>query len=368
MQPEVVGRTHCFLLPKDFLRQRLTGRFATDSSDARSTSMVDRRTGDWCRELIEDVLEVPAGKLPEILPATEIAGRVTAAAAATLGLRAGTPVAIGTGDVPSTLLGIDAFRPGQLCVYLGTGGWMARTLPPEGEREPRTAWVGSTMACGSALNWVRCLLRPDEAAGAPPDYEAMERAVAAVPAGCEGVLFLPHLMGERGRCGDPNARGVFFGLTLGHTPGHLLRAVVEGIAFQFRREIEAAAADPSWGTGPAHPVHTQTASRAMPHESITLSGGAARSDQWRQVIAAVTGRPVSVPAVPDTTVLGAALIAAVSIGHFPTPRAGAAAWVRPGPRVEPPTRGISTYAEAFERFTALAAALRPLCHRFAAGR
>src|SRR5947199_8568573 len=155
--PEVVERTHCFLLPKDLLGQRLTGRFVTDASDARSTSMVDRHTGDWCRALIEEVLEVPAGKLPEIRPATEIAGPVTGTAAAALGLWPGTPVAVGMGDVPSTLLGIDAFRAGQLSLYLGTGGWMARTLPCESDTTPATAWVGSTMACGSALNWALSL-------------------------------------------------------------------------------------------------------------------------------------------------------------------------------------------------------------------
>jgi xylulokinase len=363
LRPDVVERTHCFLLAKDFLRQRLTGRLATDSSDARSTSMVDRRTGDWCRELIEAVLEVAAGKLPEIRPATEIAGPVTEAAAAALGLRAGTPVAIGMGDVPSTLLGVNAFRAGELCVYLGTGGWMARTLPPEGEREPRTAWAGSTLACGSAVNWVRRLFCPDEAAGAPPDYDAMERALASVPAGAEGLLFLPHLMGERGRCGDPDARGAFFGLTLGHTPAHLQRAVVEGVAFQIRREIDAAATASGRGAGPAHPAHTESTCGALPHESIILSGGAARSPQWRRVLAGVTGRRVAVPAVSDTTALGAALVAAVAVGHFSSARAGAAAWVRPGVTVEPSAEDLSSYAETYERFNALEAALQRLYQR-----
>ncbi len=206
---------------------------------------------------------------------------MTEAAAATLGLRAGTPVAIGMGDVPSTLLGVNAFRAGELCVYLGTGAWMARTLPSEGEPEPRTAWVGSTLACGSAFNWARQMVGPGEAAGAAPDYEAVERALASVPAGCDGLLFLPHLMGERGRCGDPDARGAFFGFTLAHAPAHLLRAVVEGIVFQIRREIDAATSAASRGDGPAHPEHPESPCGALPREPILLSGGAARSAQWR---------------------------------------------------------------------------------------
>jgi xylulokinase len=357
----IVDRTHCFLLPKDFLRQRLTGRFATDGSDARSTTMVDRRTGDWCRPLIEEVLEIPLEKLPEIRPAAEIAGAVTPDAAAALGLRAGTPVAVGAGDVPCTLLGINAFRAGQLSVYLGTGIWMARTLPGESDAEPRTAWVGSTLSCGSALHWALRLLDTRQSGSAQLDYGVVETALAAIPAGAERVLFLPHLMGERGRCGDPEARGVFFGMTLGHGPAHLMRAVVEGIAYQILREIEAATATGA-PDAPPHPVHAETTSRGAPHERITLSGGAARSEQWRRVIAGVTRRAVCVPAVVDTTALGAAILAAVANGHFKSPRAGADTWVRPGPVTEPAEEDLSDYTEAYHRYVMLQAALQPLCN------
>jgi xylulokinase len=363
--PAVVEQTHCFLLPKDFLRLRLTGRFATDPSDARSTSMVDRERGGWCREVLEQALEVPVTKLPEILPAAEIAGPLTAAAAGELGLRAGTPVAVGMGDVPSTLLGIDGFRPSELCVYLGTGGWIARTLPPEDDERPRTAWVGSTLACGSAMNWCRRLLSPAEREGAPPDYAALELALSSVPPGADGLLFLPHLMGERGRCGGADARGAFFGLTLAHTPAHLLRAVVEGVAFQIRREIDAAAAA-AGGSGPWSTA-SPAASPPRAEDPITLSGAAARSPVCRQLIADVTGRRVAAPAVPDSTVLGAAMVAAVAVGHLPTLRAGAGAWVRPGASVEPDPSDCSTYAAAYDRFTTLESALAPLYGRFAEG-
>jgi xylulokinase len=366
--PELVERTHCFLLPKDLLRQRLTGRFGTDASDARSTSMVDRRTGDWCHALIEEVLQVPAGKLPEIRPATEIAGPVTEPAATALGLRAGTPVVVGMGDVPATLLGIGAFRAGQLSVYLGTGGWMARTLPSESDTTPATAWVGSTLACGSAFNWARHLLFRSGETGAAADYEAIEQAVASVPAGSDGLFFLPHLMGERGRCSDPDARGTFYGLTLAHTPAHLLRAVIEGIAFQFQREIDAATRASTDEIRPSHPEHKASASQPPPEETITLSGGAARSEQWRRIIAAVTGRRVDVPAVADSTVLGAAIVAAVAAGHLTSLRTGAAAWVRPGVRVEPDAGAAGLYASVYERYCALQAALEPLSARFAADR
>src|SRR5439155_21527727 len=163
----------------------------------------------------------------------------------------------------------------------------------------------------SALNWARRLLTPPEAAGTPPDFDAMERALESVPPGADGLLFLPHLMGERGRCGDPDARGSFFGLTLAHTPGHLLRAVLEGVAFQIRREIDAAAA--SLTTQGPWIGSMEVAARLTPEEPITLSGGCARSAVCRQMIADITGRRTAVPAVPDTTALGAALGAAVAV-------------------------------------------------------
>jgi xylulokinase len=341
--PEVVQQTHRFLLPKDFLRQRLTGRFATDPSDARSTAMVDRTRGSWRLDLVESALEVPPDRLPEILPPTTVAGEVTPAAAEALGVPAGTPVAVGMGDVSSTLLGVNAFQPGRLCVYLGTGAWATRTLPPDTDHEPRTAWAGSTTACGSALNWARRLLHPGEASGAVPDYDAVEASWRRIPAGAEGLLFLPHLMGERGRCGDPDARGAFFGLTLGHGPDHLLRAVLEGALFQIRRENERA--------------------EVTPELPLTLSGGPAGSATCRQVVADIMGRHVTVPAFPGATALGAALIAAVAVGHFDSVRAGAAAWVRPGLEAAPREPGVSIYADMFGRFCELESALKPLYGR-----
>jgi sugar (pentulose or hexulose) kinase len=363
--PAIVEQTHRFLLPKDFLRLRLTGRFATDLSDARSTSMVDRQREDWCRVVLEQALELPVEKLPEILPATEIAGPLTAAAAGALGLRAGTPVAVGMGDVPSTLLGIDAFRSGQLCVYLGTGGWITRTLPADDDALPRTAWIGSTLACGSALNWCRRLLSVAEREGAAPEYAEMEQALASVPPGADGLLFLPHLMGERGRCGDPDARGAFFGLTLAHTPAYLLRAVAEGVVCQIRREIDAAVA----AAGGSGPWATSSGAASPPQVSdpVTLSGGAARSAICRQLVADITARRVVVPAVPDSTALGAAMVAAVAIDHFPSLRAAATAWVRPGPTAEPTEPDRSIYAGLYDRFATLETTLASLYAPFAEG-
>jgi xylulokinase len=354
VRPDVVDRAHRFLLPKDYLRFRLTGRFATDPSDARGTSMVDRASGDWHRELVEQVLEVPARKLPEILPATQLAGTVTAEAAAALGLRIGTAVAVGMADTASTLLGVNAFQPGRLCIYLGTGTWMARLLPPDNGEEPRTVWMGNTLACGSALLWARRLLCPAEEA---PDYEALEQGLRSVPPGADGLIFLPHLMGERGRCSDPDARGCFFGLTFAHTPAHLLRAVVEGVVFQIRREMDTAAAGRHEGASPGEKPWS-----SPPDEPVLLSGAAARSAVWQQVVADTTDRPVIVPEVPDATALGAAMIAAVAVGHFPSPRAASAAWFRPGVVLHPSEQGSDRYAAAYERYLALETALAPLFH------
>src|SRR5205807_2773831 len=113
-------------------------------------------------------------------------------------------------------------------------------------------------------------LRSHETGAPATDYAAVEQAVASVPAGSDGLLFLPHMMGERGRCGDPDARGAFYGLTLGHTPAHLLRAVIEGIVFQFQREIDAAVNAADEEVRPPHPEHKASARQPLPHEPITL--------------------------------------------------------------------------------------------------
>lgn len=338
-RPEVIERAHNFLLAKDFLRLKLTGEMATDPSDAAGTYLVDRRTGQWSEDLLVDLLQLPPEKFPPIRPSTALAGCVTAEAARATGLVAGTPVAVGAGDVQSTLVGLNLYVPGRACAYLGTAAWIMRALPPEGD-ELRCEWFGNTATLGAGLKWLREVVTGEVTEETWPYYQ-MEAEAGTAPPGADGVIFLPHLMGERGHRPHPHATGVFFGLTLAHRRRHLLRAVLEGNACLLRRCLEQA--------------------QAPPLDPLILAGGGAQSRLWRQIIASVLGQPVQVPRVTESTALGAALIAAVATGHFPSRRAAAAS-VRLGGREEPRAEWRETYEALYRRFCELEEAMEPFYH------
>jgi xylulokinase len=361
-RPGLLDRARCWLTAKDFVRFHLTERFATDPTDARGTGLARRDGTGWSKELVERVLELPIDRLPPIRPSAEVVGWVTPAAASTTGLREGTPVVTGAADTTATLIGVDGWAPDRATIYLGTGVWMAlsrsddpRPLTTDGapgsklpapSSEPSTQHLGVTATCGAALVWHQ---RAIEGAGdgdlSPEGLHRAHEAAAAVPAGADGVIFLPHLMGERGFAADPHARGVFFGLTLAHRAPHLLRAVVEGNAFQIRRTLEHALAQPD---APVLP------------EELLMAGGPARTALWRQVMADVLKRPIRTPATPEATALGAAILAAVGAGLFPEPRAAASAWVHLEPPTAPDGARAAFYDRTYDLFCRLEAAVSPL--------
>jgi xylulokinase len=351
-RPGLLDRARCWLTAKDFVRFHLTQRFATDPTDARGTGLARRDGSGWSEDLVARVLELPLDRLPPILPSAAIAGEVTRAAASATGLREGTPVVTGAADTTATLIGVDGWAPDRAVLYLGTGVWMALTRPddprPSSDEHPAptTHHLGVTATCGAALVWHQRAIggAGDGDLSAEALYQAHE-AAAAVPPGAGGVLFLPHLMGERGFAADPHARGAFFGLTLAHRAPHLLRAIVEGNAFQIRRTLEHALAQPS---APALP------------EELLIAGGPARTPLWRQVMADVLKRPVRTPATPEATALGAAILASVGAGIFPDPRAAASAWVRLEPPTLPGATRAAFYDRAYDFFSRLESAVSPL--------
>jgi xylulokinase len=345
-RPGLIERTRVFLTAKDFVRLRLTGEPATDPSDAAGTGLTAPGKEAWSERLLEEVLAVPLAKLPPIRRSTEVVGGVTARAAQATGLAAGTPVVTGMADTLATLLGVDAFEPGRAVIYLGTGVWMALSRPGGSDERPATDHLGVTMTCGSSLVWYQRAIGStgDGELSLEEVYRAQE-AAAAVPPGSEGVFFLPHLMGERGFGADPHARGLFFGLTLAHRGPHLLRAILEGNAFQIRRGLEHAA---------------KRVALPPPPEAMLLAGGGARSPLCRGVIADVLGRAVRTPHVGEATAMGAAIVAAVGAGLFPHPRAAAAAWVRLKEPIAPDPGRVAFYERAYGLFCQLEAAIAPL--------
>jgi xylulokinase len=293
-QPEVLARVRALLLPKDFLRYRLTGAICTDVTDASGTGLFDHERGEWDWETVQ-LAHIPANMLPPIRPSWAPAGHVTLEAARATGLAPGTLVAVGGGDTSCTLAGVGALAAGEVCIYLGTAAWTALVDGVAQDGRPSIGSFGATTTTGAALRWVRDLLAGAGGAGESASYDTLTQQAVDVPPGAEGLLFLPHLMGERGPQADPLARGALIGLTLRHGRPHMVRAILEGTVFHLRRLLEAQVSD-----------HWPTAGVAC--------GGAARSPLWMQLLADITRITLRVPAVVEAGVLGAAILGGVAAG------------------------------------------------------
>ncbi|WP_329086159.1 xylulokinase [Streptosporangium sp. NBC_01469] len=290
--PGAAARTRWYLPVKDFLRLRLTGTVGTDAYEAGGTGFVDAATGTWSPATAAHA-GITVDRLPPIRGPLDIAGEVTEAAAALTGLVAGTPVAVGTGDWMATLLGSAAVLPGRACVYLGTAGAIGGFASPSAAaRLAEPLCFAAATATGSALDWLAGLVTDDDGGGGGAG--ALAEAAGEVPPGARGVVFLPHLMGERGDGPRPAARGAVLGLTLAHGRADLARAVLEGTAMWLRAiagvELE----------------------RRDPAELVAVGGGA-RSDLWLRVLAAVLDRDLTVPETTEAGLLGGALIAATAV-------------------------------------------------------
>jgi xylulokinase len=340
--PDAIARARAFLLSKDFLRYRLTGEISTDHYDANGTGLVDRRTGAWSDELL-DLAGVRPNQMPPIRESEDLAGKVTPYAAAATGLRQGTPVVVGSGDWPSTIIASGCYLPDRVCLYLGTAGIIgAFTSAEEQARFGKQAYFGSVTATGSALRWTRELF--DDSTPRLTYPSIADEAETSEP-GARGVLFLPHLMGERGGTMRPAARGAFFGLTLAHRRADLFRAVLEGTALWLRATTEPYLAK-------------------QPIGDFLLLGGGARGRLWRQIVAAIYRRRLLVPEVVEGGALGVAMIAAVGTGLQPDYRRTAAEWIRIARVEEPDPALVARYEEIYRDFIRVESVVRQLEDHF----
>ncbi|MEA3345920.1 MAG: FGGY family carbohydrate kinase [Chloroflexota bacterium] len=302
-RPEIIRRTYKFLWPKDFIRYRLTGTMASDPTDAGGAFLLhpERR---WATEIM-NIIGVPAEKLPPMLEPYKVAGQVTSQAAQETGLAEGTPVVAGCGDTLATLIGANANQPGRGCLYIGTAAWLnlgsfsRYFAPPQARSSGQRRWsFGAAATTGATVKWFRDLVSGYPEGGGVRellDYEPLFEEAATVEPGADGLIFLPHLMGERG-LNNPYAKGVLFGLTLAHGRHHLMRAILEGSAYFLRQLIERG---------------------GEPLEEMVVVGGGAKSPLWRQIFADVTGVRVISPRILETGALGAAILAGVGIGIYP---------------------------------------------------
>ena len=346
-EPDVYARARHVLLPKDYVRFRLTGDYAMDRADGSGTLLFDLEKRDWSEEVCA-VLDIPLGWLPPTYEGPEVTGVVTEEAAAITGLRAGTPVVAGGGDQAAGAVGVGAVRAGVVSLVLGTSGVVFATsdgphYEPEGRLHAfchavpgRWHLMGVMLSAAGSLRWYRDTLAPGVA------FDDLLGPAAEVPPGSDGLLFLPYLTGERTPHADPLARGAFVGLTVRHTRAHLTRAVLEGVAFGLREGF-----DLMRGAGlPAA-------------EEVRVSGGGAKSPLWRQILADALGTPLVTVTSTEGAAYGAALLAGVGAGLWEDVESACDAAVRVTGRTEPDPETATAYDEAFARYRALYPALKP---------
>ena len=301
------------LLPKDYVRLRLTGEFATEVSDASGTLLLDVKKRKWSQPLL-DKLKLDKSLLPKVYESEEVSGQLTESAAKLLGLEAGVPVVGGGGDQAAGAVGNGIVRKGVISATLGTSGVVFAhsdevQIDPAGRvhtfcHAVRDKWhvMGCVLSAGGSLQWYRNALCEAEMALAKKKkidpYEIITANAADAPAGCEGLYFLPYLTGERTPHADPHARAAWIGLSLRHSKAHLARAVMEGATYAMRDCLEI------------------IQGMDIPVREIRVSGGGARSQFWRQMQADIYGRKVVTINAEEGPAYGVALLAAAGTGTY----------------------------------------------------
>jgi len=351
-EPENWKRVRAVMLPKDYVRFRLTGELATDMADASGTLLLDVANRRWSREMLQ-AAEIDEKSLPSLYESTDVCGKASSQGAAETGLRVGTPVVAGAGDQAAGATGMGIVAAGTVSATIGTSGVVfAATdrpaLDPRGRVHTfchaipgRWHVMGVTQAAGLSLRWFRDTFATDSS-GARESYDRLTAEAAKISPGSDGLLWTPYLMGERTPHLDSNARGALVGLTASHTRAHVVRAILEGVAFSLR--------------------DTFTLFREMnvPVTSIRLGGGGARSPLWRQIQADVYGHAVEIVEAEEGAAYGAALLAGVGVGLWPTVDAACAATVRVVTRVNPQPSAVAVLNASYSAFRRIYPATREI--------
>lgn len=307
-EPEVWGRTAHILVAKDYLKYLLTGQMVTDYAEASGTLLFDVQHARWSPVMF-DLFGIPPSYLPPALPSDEIVGQVSAEAAEATGLRAGTPVVNGSSDNSASALGAGMIHPGQVTLIIGTAGVITvcseRPLPDAGRRTLcwhyclRNRWVtlGVMQTAGESLHWFRNAFDRDMVSSGDV-FDLYNQACAAIPDGSGGLIFLPYLNGERTPYWDPAARGVVFGINLATEKAHFIKAIMEGVSFGLRHNIET------------------VESLGIVIDQVRAVGGGLKSPVWLAILGKVLRKPIVTVAVPDTANLGNALLCGKALGLY----------------------------------------------------
>ncbi len=351
-EPEVFARIAHILCPKDYVRYRLSGAYAMDVQEASGTLLLDVTHRRWSREMAE-VAGVSLDWLPELFESAEVCANVTPEAAAATGLPAGTTIVAGAGDQGAGAVGMGILKPGAVSATIGTSGVVfAATDQPV--RDPlgrlhtfchavpgRWHVMGVTQAAGLSLRWFRDVISAG-ARGEAASYEQLMALAASAPAGSEGVYWAPYLFGERTPHLDPDVRAAFVGLSAAHGQKHLTRAVLEGVAYSLQDTF------------------TLFAELGIPVRGVRVGGGGARGALWRQIQADVYGRTVEVLVAEEGAAFGAALLAGVGAGAWPTVDAVCDSCIQVAETIQPGHAAAAVYRHGYETYRRIYPALAGL--------
>lgn len=361
-EPEIYEKCRHILLPKDYIRYKLTGEFATEVSDASGMNMLDVPKRTWSGEILS-VLDIDPALLGRMYESCEVTGTVTYAAAEATGLAPGTPVVGGAGDNAAAAIGTGVVETGKAFTTLGTSGVIFAhanevTIDPQGRVHTfcsavpgRWTVMSCTLAAGLSLQWFRnqfCAAEREAAAcmGTDP-YELMTAEAERSPIGANRLIFLPYLMGERSPLLDSDARGAFIGLSAIHGKGDMVRAVMEGVTYSQRQCLDVFRA------------------MGVDVSDMAACGGGGRSPFWRQMLADVYGCPVKTIDSAEGPALGAAILAGVGAGVYANVPEGCTAAVRVGGVQHPKQENSAAYEPFYQLYRKLFPALRDSFHTLA---
>ena len=345
-EPEVYARVQHVLLPKDYIRYRLTGEYAMDKADGSGTVLFDLRRRTWSSEVLE-ALEIKPVWMPPTFEGQEITGSVNAEAAAITGLTYGTPIVAGAGDQAAQAVGVGVIEPGLVALTIGTSGVVFASTPsalvePEGRLHAFChavpgMWhlMGVMLSAAGSLQWYRDTLAPKN------KFDDLLKEAESIPPGSEGLQFLPYLSGERTPYPDPLARGAFIGLTLRHGRGHLTRAVLEGVAFGLKDSFTLIQ---QVGLGEIHQVRA--------------SGGGTKGMLWRQILASVLESELVMVNTSEGAAYGAALLAGVGAGVWPDVATACKQVIKITEITTPNERQAEKYREVYPLYRELYPALK----------
>jgi len=356
-EPDTYRKINKVLLPKDYIRFRLTGVFATEVSDASGTLFLDVKKRRWSKEILS-LLEIPQEWMPEVYESPVPSGEITQEAARETGLHPGTPVVGGGGDQAAGAVGNGVVKSGIISSTIGTSG-VVFAFTDEVRVDPQQRvhsfchavpgkWhiMGVMLAAGGSFQWFRNQLGGLEKELARileiDPYEILTQEASRAPVGSEGLIFLPYLMGERTPHADPNAKGVWIGLTMRHTKAHLTRSIMEGVAYGLRDSLEIIK---ELGT---------------PIQQIRASGGGGKSSLWRQIQADIFGCEMVTINATEGPAFGVALLAGVGTGIYSTVVEACEKTIKITSRTQPIKNNVRIYDEYYHIYRYLYPPLKPV--------